>query len=61
MTNSEVLRSMTDKELAEQLTLEIVGLHPCTIYLSAPTGKMFILRMEAVKATMEWLLAQETE
>lgn len=61
MTNGNVLRRMTDKELAEQLTLEIVGLQPCTIYLSAPTGKMFISRREAVKATMEWLLAQETE
>ena len=61
MTNGNVLRRMIDKELAEQLTLEIVGLQPCTIYLSAPTGKMFISRVEAVKATMEWLLAQETE
>lgn len=61
MTNGNVLRRMTDKELAEQLTLEIVGFQPCTIYLSAPTGKMFISRVEAVKATMEWLLEQETE
>lgn len=61
MTNGNVLRSMTDKELAEQLTLNVVGLRSCTIYLSAPTGKMFISRVEAVKATMEWLLAQEAE
>lgn len=61
MTNGDALRRMTDKDLSEQLTLEVIGLQPCTIYLSAPTGKMFISRMEAVKATMEWLLAQEAE
>lgn len=61
MTNSESLRNMTDGELSEQLTLEIVGLKPCRIYLSAPTGKMFISKSEAVKATLEWLLQQETE
>lgn len=61
MKNGEVLRNMTDKELAEQLTLTVVGLQPCTVYLSVPTGKMFISKTEAVKATMKWLLAQESE
>lgn len=61
MTNSDALWNMTDSELAEQLTLEIVGLQPCKIYLSAPTGKMFISKLEAVKTTLEWLLQQETE
>lgn len=51
---------MLDEKI-KQNAVEIVGLQPCTIYLSAPTGKMFISRMEAVKATMEWLLAQEAE
>lgn len=61
MTNAEALRNMTDGELAKQLTLEIVGLQPCKIYISAPTGKTFISKLEAVKTTMEWLLQQETE
>lgn len=61
MRNGEVLRNMKDEELAEQLTLTVVGLQPCTVYLSAPTGKMFISKTEAVKATMKWLLEQESE
>ena len=61
MKNGAVLRNMTDKELAEQLTVTVVGLYPCAVYLSAPTGKMFITKTEAVKETMKWLLEEESE
>lgn len=60
-TNGEKIRDMSDEELADQLVIQVEGLEPCSIYLSAPTGKMFISRTEATRITLEWLgqLAKE--
>ena len=54
-TNADSIRSMSDKELADQLVIRIDGLAECRLYLSAPTGKLFIPRSEAVRVTLEWL------
>lgn len=55
MTNADCIRAMSDEELAEQLVIKIDGLEECSLYLSAPTGKLFIPRSEAVRVTLEWL------
>lgn len=54
-TNGARIRAMSDEELADQLVIRIDVLAECRIYLSAPTGKMFISRKEAVRVTLEWL------
>lgn len=59
MTNGEALRRMDDKRLAEQLVIRVDGLEPCTVFLSAPTGRMFISRDKAVQVTLEWLQQEE--
>lgn len=59
MTNGEALRHMDDKRLAEQLVIRVDGLEPCALYLSAPTGKMFISNAAAVKETLDWLQQEE--
>ena len=60
ITNSDNIRLMNDDEMAEQLTIEVRGLQPCPVYLSAPTGKIYLSRTEAVKVTKLWL-QQPTE
>lgn len=55
MTNAGRIRAMSDEELADQLVIRIDGLAECRLYLSAPTGKLFIPRSEAVRVTLEWL------
>lgn len=59
MTNAGRIRSMSDEELADQLVIRIDGLEECRLYLSAPTGKLFIPRKEAVRVTLEWLRMPE--
>lgn len=54
-TNADRIRAMSDEELADQLVIRIDGLEECRLYLSAPTGKLFIPRKEAVRVTLEWL------
>ena len=54
-TNADCIRAMSDEELADQLVIRIDGLEECSLYLSAPTGKLFISRSEAVRVTLEWL------
>ena len=56
MTNAEEIRKMSDQELSDQLVIKIDGIRPCSLYLSAPTGRMFISRKEAARVTMEWLV-----
>lgn len=46
---------MSDEELSEMLVIEVKGLEECSLFLSAPTGRMFIFRAEAVRITLEWL------
>ena len=55
VTNADRIRAMSDDELSEQLVIDVDGLQPCRMYLSAPTGKIYLSRAEAVKATKEWL------
>lgn len=59
MTNGEALRRMDDKRLAEQLVIRVDGLEPCAVFLSAPTGKMFISQGKAVQVTLDWLQQEE--
>ena len=59
MTNGEVLRGMDDKQLAQQLVIRMDGIEPCPLYLSAPTGRMFISRKEAERVTLDWLQQEE--
>lgn len=55
MTNADRFRSLSDEELAEQLVLNIDGLAPTRIYLSAVTGIGYISRKFAVDATKKAL------
>lgn len=57
-TNADDIRSMTDEELADQLVIDVDGLEKCRLYLSVPTGKMFISRPKAVEFTLKWLRQQ---
>ena len=49
------VKTMDDEELAYQLVIDVNGLEPCTLYLSAPTGKMYLIRTDAVNKVKEWL------
>ena len=55
VTNADDLRSMSDEELADQLTIKIEGVEECSLFLSPPTGEMFLLKSEAVQANLDWL------
>ena len=55
MTNSDHIRAMCDEDFADQLVIQIDGLEVCSLYLSAPTGKLFVSRSKAVQVTLEWL------
>lgn len=55
ITNADRLRAMSDDELSEQLVIDVDGLQPCRMYLSAPTGKIYLSRSEAVRETKDWL------
>ena len=57
-TNADCIRAMSDEKLANQLVIEVDGLEPCRLYLSAPTGKLYVTRTE--RNALEWL-QQPTE
>lgn len=59
-TNADRIRSMNDERLADQLVIEFDGLELCRLYLSAPTGKLYVARTEATRNALEWL-RQPTE
>lgn len=59
-TNADRIRSMNDERLADQLVIEVDGLELCRLYLSAPTGKLYVARTEATRNALEWL-RQPTE
>lgn len=54
-TNADYIRAMDDEELACQLVIDVYGLEPCALYLSTPTGKMYLIRTDAVNKVKEWL------
>lgn len=54
-TNADLIRRMSSEELADQLVIKIDGLAKCSLYLSAPIGRMFISRKDASRETLEWL------
>lgn len=54
-TNADRFRSLSDEELAEQLVINIDGLAPTRVYLSAVTGIGYISRKFAVDATKKAL------
>lgn len=54
-TNADIIRRMSDKELAEQLVVAVNGLQQCTLYYSIPTERTFLTEAEAVRVTLEWL------
>lgn len=57
ITNADRIRAMNDDELSKQLVIviDVDGLQPCRMYLSAPTGKIYLSRSEAIKTTKDWL------
>ena len=55
MTNGDCIRAMNDDDMAEQFVINLDGLRPCRVYLSAPTGKMYLSRTEAVRVTRLWI------
>lgn len=57
MTNADRIRAMNDDELSKQLVIviDVDGLQPCRMYLSKPTGKIYLSRAEAVRGTKDWL------
>ena len=61
LSNSDRIRAMSDDELSEQLVIDVDGLQPCRMYLSAPTGKIYLSRAEAVKVTKDWLQSPAEE
>ena len=54
-SRGDEIRRMSDEELSEMLVIEVKGLEECSLFLSAPTGRMFVFRAEAVRITLEWL------
>ena len=55
ITNADRIRSMSDKELEDQLVLEVEGMAPCKMFISIPTGEMFICSQAAKEAVEKWL------
>lgn len=55
MTNADCIRSMNDEELEDQLVLEVEGIAPCKMFISIPTGEMFISRKAAKESVGNWL------
>lgn len=60
MTNLEKIKQMGLDELADMLTVEIVGLEPCKLYQALPTEKTYILKSAAVQ-DVKHLLESEAE
>lgn len=54
-TNADRIRAMSDEELEDQLVLEVEGMAPCKIFISIPTGEIFIFRVAAKEAVGKWL------
>lgn len=54
-TNADRIRAMSDEELEDQLVLEVEGMAPCKMFISIPTGEMFISRQAAKEAVGKWL------
>lgn len=55
ITNADQIRAMSDEELEDQLVLEVEGMAPCKMFISIPTGEMFICRQAAKEAVGKWL------
>lgn len=55
ITNADLIRAMTDETLSKQLVISVLGMEDCTLYLSAPTGRIFVSGAEAERVTLEWL------
>lgn len=57
LSNADRIRAMNDDELSKQLVIviDVDGLQPCKMYLSKPTGKIYLSRAKAVRETKDWL------
>lgn len=55
ITNFERIKQMSVEELADMLTVEIVGLQPCKLFQALPTEKTYISKKAAVKDVIKWL------
>lgn len=55
ISNADHIRSMSDEELENQFILQMEGIAPCKMFISIPTGRMFISRTAAKEAVSEWL------
>ena len=60
-TNADRIRNMSDESLADLFACDVEGIAPCTMFLSIPTGKMFISRDAARKDVEMWLKQPKEE
>ena len=61
MTNFEKIKSMSVEELADMLTVELVGLQPCKLFLALTTEKTYISKKAAVQDVENWLESEAEE
>lgn len=61
MTNFEKIKQMSVEELADMLTVELVGLQPCKLFLALPTEKTYISKKAAVQDVENWLKSEAEE
>lgn len=55
LTNGDRLRLMSDEELADSYVGELIGLAPCSLWISTHTNKLFVAKSAAIKAELDWL------
>lgn len=61
ITNFERIKQMSVEELADMLTVEIVGLQPCKLFQALPTEKTYISKKAAVQDVTKWLKSEVKE
>lgn len=61
ITNFERIKQMSVEELADMLTVEIVGLQPCKLFQALPTEKTYISKKAAVQDVTKWLESEVKE
>lgn len=61
ITNFERIKQMSVEELADMLTVEIVGLQPCKLFQALPTEKTYISKKAAVQDVTKWLESEAEE
>lgn len=60
-TSFERIKNMSVEELADMLTVELVGLQPCKLFQALPTEKTYISKKAAVQDVENWLESEAEE